>query len=239
MVNAGVGGGNPQFFVTEVHADTLPQFQLDRTDIDFGEVFITAIHVETVTVSNNSPKVLFISSVTVDSGEFLVTPNSGTVAGFESMQFFVSFAPTSEVLQEGNIRFEHNAAIAPSVIAGSARSISSDIAGESNLPVQGSGTTVDVDENSPLPKIFALQANYPNPFNPTTNIAFDLPIATRVTLIVYNTIGQQVDVLLRDAEFEPGSHQHVFDASALPTGIYFYRIQTPDFSAVRKMVLLK
>jgi len=96
-----------------------------------------------------------------------------------------------------------------------------------------------------IPGGFQLLQNYPNPFNPATKITFTLPKPEHVSLAIYNTIGQIVATLL-NAKMNAGSHDVHFDASNLPSGIYFYRIQvgdapghTGEFSQVRKMILLR
>ena len=85
---------------------------------------------------------------------------------------------------------------------------------------------------------FNLAQNYPNPFNPATKISFTLSKPGNITINVYNTLGQKVQSLL-DTEMSAGSHEVTFDASTLPSGIYFYQIQAVEFSQVKKMVLLK
>jgi hypothetical protein len=85
---------------------------------------------------------------------------------------------------------------------------------------------------------FILEQNYPNPFNPSTRISFTLPISEHVTLDVYNTLGEKVATLL-DKKMNAGSHNVQFDATYLPSGIYFYRIQGGEFSQVRKMVVVR
>ena len=89
-----------------------------------------------------------------------------------------------------------------------------------------------------LPAEFALNQNYPNPFNPTTTISFALPTASRVTLKVFNVLGQTVETLI-DEPMEAGVHQVNFDASTMASGMYFYNIKTDNDSETRKMVLLK
>jgi Secretion system C-terminal sorting domain len=91
---------------------------------------------------------------------------------------------------------------------------------------------------SNLPKSFAIQQNYPNPFNPTTNIAFDVPKASHVELSVFNVLGQKVVSLVNQA-MDPGTHTVAWDASTNSSGVYYYRIVAGDFSATKKMVLLK
>ncbi|MGB5872106.1 MAG: T9SS type A sorting domain-containing protein [Bacteroidota bacterium] len=83
--------------------------------------------------------------------------------------------------------------------------------------------TTDV-ASDPLPLQFELHQNYPNPFNPTTTIEYSLPERSHVLLTVYNTLGQEIAVLLN--EVVQGGHGSVeFDAGTLPSGVYFYRLQ--------------
>jgi hypothetical protein len=86
---------------------------------------------------------------------------------------------------------------------------------------------------------FRLIGNYPNPFNPTTRIRFDLPADLRVSLKIYNTLGQEVAVLADGRMMARGEHQLSFDGSALSSGLYFYTLQAGSYSAVSKMVLMK
>ncbi len=88
------------------------------------------------------------------------------------------------------------------------------------------------------PHDFALSQNYPNPFNPTTKINFSLPKNSHVTLNVYNIAGQLVKQLV-NRDMGLGVHTVDFDASKLASGIYLYRIVTPEFNMTKKMVLLK
>ena len=106
-------------------------------------------------------------------------------------------------------------------------------------------TAIGETYNTLIPIEFSLSQNYPNPFNPSTRITFTLPKPDQVTIAVYNTLGQKVTTLL-DRKINAGIHDVQFDASDLPSGIYFYRIQvgdapgrTGEFSQMRKMVLLK
>ncbi|MBI3364668.1 MAG: T9SS type A sorting domain-containing protein [Ignavibacteriae bacterium] len=104
-------------------------------------------------------------------------------------------------------------------------------------------------ENSDIPSTYTLEQNYPNPFNPTTRIEYALPVNSTVSLRVYNMLGQLVATLF-DAEPQSAGYKEVeFDASSLPSGLYFYQlsaksvdgIETQDlgFNQVRKMLLVK
>jgi hypothetical protein len=88
-----------------------------------------------------------------------------------------------------------------------------------------------------IPANFALNQNYPNPFNPVTTISFNLPVASEYTLTVYNVTGQVVTQFAGEAE--AGFVSIEWDASANASGIYFYKLNAGDFSATKKMVLLK
>jgi hypothetical protein len=93
------------------------------------------------------------------------------------------------------------------------------------------------------PESFTLDQNYPNPFNPTTTIEFTLPRRSRVTIQIYNLLGQEVTRLV-DKEYAAGNYRVTWDGrtadgAAASTGIYLYRLQTDSYSETRKMVLLK
>jgi hypothetical protein len=89
-----------------------------------------------------------------------------------------------------------------------------------------------------LPTEYALLQNYPNPFNPSTTIAFALPEVASVRLTVFDVTGRAVATLLNGTQ-SAGSHSVNFDASRLAAGLYFYRLEAPNFSATRKLMLLK
>jgi len=89
-----------------------------------------------------------------------------------------------------------------------------------------------------LPREFALNAPYPNPFNPSTNVSFSMPVAGNVVLTVYDIRGRRVGEVFR-GWIMAGTYQTTFDASGLSSGVYFCRMMTPTFESVRKMTLVK
>jgi hypothetical protein len=88
------------------------------------------------------------------------------------------------------------------------------------------------------PANFALFQNYPNPFNPSTTIKYDLPKDSRVTLKLFNILGQEVATLVNGEE-NAGYKSIEWNASGFASGVYFYRIQAGDYTATRKLLLLK
>jgi predicted GH43/DUF377 family glycosyl hydrolase len=89
-----------------------------------------------------------------------------------------------------------------------------------------------------LPEGFLLHQNYPNPFNPSTTIRYGLPQQSHMNLAVYNTLGEQVAVL-KNGEEEAGYHDVTFNASTLPSGVYFYRLQVGSYVETRKLCLVR
>ena len=89
-----------------------------------------------------------------------------------------------------------------------------------------------------LPVDFTLSQNYPNPFNPTTTIRYSLPHAEYVKLFVYDVLGRQVGALVNTKQ-DAGVYETPFNASLLPSGVYFYRLNIGTFTQTKKMLLLK
>jgi len=112
-----------------------------------------------------------------------------------------------------------------------------DIGGEILKTTNGGITfTEPIIENGV--KSFALLQNYPNPFNPSTTIKFALPVKTNLSLNVYSTLGEKVAELFK-GEMEEGYHEMMFNASGLSSGVYFYKIESENFNATKKLMLLK
>ncbi|HEX7356384.1 MAG TPA: T9SS type A sorting domain-containing protein, partial [Ignavibacteriaceae bacterium] len=123
-----------------------------------------------------------------------------------------------------------------------------------NISVNGMPTSISFDpgnwilknvnsvvtglENEMNPNSFWLEQNYPNPFNPSTTIKFNLGKAGFTTLKLYNVIGKEVANIVND-QLEAGAHEVTFNANDLPTGTYFYKLTSGNYTETRKMMLLK
>ena len=88
------------------------------------------------------------------------------------------------------------------------------------------------------PKEFKLEQNFPNPFNPTTTIQYQLPKATRVTLKVYDMLGSEVTTLVNEVQ-EAGYKEVKFNGIGYASGMYIYRLQAADYVSVKKMMMVK
>ncbi|MFZ1685213.1 MAG: right-handed parallel beta-helix repeat-containing protein [Candidatus Zixiibacteriota bacterium] len=114
------------------------------------------------------------------------------------------------------------------------------------LTWSGHGTIVQLSalgSGGNLPKEFSLDQNYPNPFNPNTMISFSIAKAGHVKLSVFNTLGQEIRVLT-DADYNVGTYKLMWDGRdrsglTVASGVYLYRIETADYQAARKMLLIK
>jgi hypothetical protein len=115
-----------------------------------------------------------------------------------------------------------------------------DVAKTGGVTLAGSGSrTLTLSYSDPvLPTEFALGQNYPNPFNPSTKISYEVPSAGMVTIRVYNILGNEVATLVNGVR-EAGHHEVAFDASALPSGVYIYKMQSERFSSIKKMMLMR
>ena len=97
--------------------------------------------------------------------------------------------------------------------------------------------TTKVIEEGTIPRAYTLLQNFPNPFNPTTTIRFDLPRAAEVSLKVYDMLGREIATLER-GHLKAGYYQVQWNAN-VASGIYFCRLQTEEFTDTKKMILLK
>jgi hypothetical protein len=89
-----------------------------------------------------------------------------------------------------------------------------------------------------IPKDFSLSQNFPNPFNPTTNISFGLPSKSFVSLKIFDLLGREVTTIVSE-EMSAGSYSRIWNAANMPSGVYFYRLQAGSFTETKKLLLLR
>jgi len=220
-------------------------FQMDYDGIPgyFDNIVVNGIipvELTSFTASVNDSEVLlsWTTATELNNSGFDVERNSGE--GFKAVGFVSGFGTTTE--------FHSYNFIDPDVQAG--------IYTYRLKQVDFDGTfeySDEVEIEVIAPSEFTLEQNYPNPFNPSTTIKFSLPSSSYATLKIYDTLGEEVAVLLAK-EFTAGTYEVEWNANGLPSGVYFYQLQTGDPSAslpagrqgsgqsfvdTKKMILLK
>jgi len=104
-------------------------------------------------------------------------------------------------------------------------------------PISEIITGIDKSKEN-VPAAFLLEQNYPNPFNPTTTINFSISNNSYVSLKIFDNTGKEVRTLVNGVK-PSGNYQIEFDASTLPSGVYYYKLQSGDFKVTRKLILLR
>jgi len=176
--------------------------------------------------------------VSKDSAVFQILTEDGQVFGRKGNKVVSPPINAMGPLRIGN---GHNIYVLPEWADRSFKGLMDDIK-IYNYPA--AGLTVSVKkEGAGVPKEYALMQNFPNPFNPTTEIVFALPKTEKVTLAIYDVLGRKVKTLL-DRHFQPGQYSVSWDGTdqwgrPVASGIYLYRLQTSDFTKVRKMTFIK
>jgi len=195
------------FGLTVVRSE--PLFYSSAHSVHFGVVHVGSQAIDSIFVLNSGDAPLFISSIASDSSQFTVSPAPGTIPPSSGEEFYITFQPVSADSISARIVFTSDAFDSPFI-----------------LTVTGSGTLTSVKTtNGSIPLVYALYKNYPNPFNPSTTLRFDLPQASLVSLRVFNILGAEVANLVGGAVYQAGRYAIPFNAARLASGIYFYQLK--------------
>ena len=206
-------------------------FSTNIDSIDFGTVTPGDSVIKNITIYNPQTDDLTINGFYCTDPSFSTNANLPiTITPKDSVSIPVIFKPESN----GNFSASFNIRD-----FGMYQSMSQMIARQVMLK----GTTDNVSEvnNSiALPKQFELFQNFPNPFNPSTVIGYEIPTAENVVLKVYNVLGKEVASLV-DKDEQAGNYSVIFSADAfnLSSGVYFYRLRAGNFSDTKKFILLR
>ena len=177
----------------------------------------------------------------------LPVPGAGNISGIEGAGNDLWYLRGENIYRSTNAganwTVEHNTGITMLAINFTNNSISGCLegwaVGYAGTVVKMIGLTVGTANNqTSLPETYKLEQNYPNPFNPTTTINYSIPHEGFVKLVVTDILGKQVAVLVNENK-PAGNYSVNFDAANIPSGVYFYKIETGDFTAVKKMVVMK
>ncbi|MDD3104451.1 MAG: T9SS type A sorting domain-containing protein, partial [Candidatus Cloacimonetes bacterium] len=209
-----------------------PTILIDRDILDFGNVDIGAEDYLPITISNMGD-VSMLGSLQVPEPYTLDPDNeeyvgniSYVLAAGEALEYSIGFRPTEEGIYPAYLIIhsdDPNAQV-------------------TNVSLMGSAIPVS-NEDGVNPLITQLGANYPNPFNPTTTISFSLKEKGPVTINIYNILGQKVKILLSD-DMQAGHHNLIWNGKDknnlnVASGVYFYRMQSREYTNTRKMILMK
>ena len=99
-------------------------------------------------------------------------------------------------------------------------------------------TGLGISDEAPIASRYELGQNYPNPFNPTTHIRFNIPETANAKLTVFNVMGEEVATLVNGV-MQAGGHTVSWNAASMPTGVYFYQLESGNFSQTKKLLLVK
>jgi len=178
----------------------------------------------------------------VDHMDIKISTTTPTVAAMTTTVQLLNFA----AVDSGYVQYKYNiGALVPAnsnIYIGFRQWVTDAFADGSSFSldlVRVTANTTGVTHNgTEVPNTYALSQNYPNPFNPSTVINFSIPKAGNVKLAVYDALGNEIETILNAYE-QPGNYTANFNASKLSSGIYFYKLIASDFTATKKMMLVK
>jgi len=228
------GGANPtipndDWFMDNIYLGVpAPAIASSQDSVFFGTTLVGDTSSVEIQIHNVGVQSLAVSQVLGSGGIFSAEPDSFTVNMGSGQVVNVSFAPQAQGNYSGWIRFVSNDPVNDTL----------------SVYVEGTGDQVTgIDEGTNIPKTFAVSPNYPNPFNPTTTIKYQLPQTSDVQLSIFNVLGQKVRTLV-NAQIEAGYHSTEWDGrndlgAQVGSGIYIYRFSAGDYLRVQKMIMLK
>jgi|WetSurMetagenome_2_1015567.scaffolds.fasta_scaffold20608_2 endonuclease I len=208
-------------FTTNNIRATFAELKVLPLKVDFDSTLINNTISKQIYVANSGSAQLIIDSIAVTDSRFSLNINGNSIEPYSSKKVFLKFNPDSIKNYNASISVYSNGGVKEVVLTGI-----------------GKDNTVDVDNEINTPLTYSLKQNYPNPFNPSTNIRYAIGDKQLVYLKVYDILGKEIAILVNE-EKSAGSYQVNFDASRIPSGVYFYRLQTGSFVDVKKMIYLK
>lgn len=213
---------NPSIEV-HLHGVGIPNVRLFPSPLNFGYVPLGSQASLPFSIYNISDTMVVLENVFTTDSCFTTDydPADSLLDVNDSLRIMVTFSPTQVALYLDSVIIESNY-----------ESIFARVAGRGYvLGVQG-------DTHLGIPKSFALESMYPNPFNEATVLWYDVPVQKKVEVVIYDVLGRKAATLV-NGEVEAGYHSVLWDAAGMPSGIYFVRMEAGEFQQVRKVVLLK
>jgi len=192
-----------------------------NSTFSFNSIHLGVTVTDSTVVRNTGNFNLIITGIQSTNPVFTISPSTAVIAPNDSMVFSIIAHPTVQQQRtSGYLIFADNS---PDAL--------------DTLKVQISSVTSVVTPKG-MPTKFTLEQNYPNPFNPSTIIGFTLPVASHVSLKIFDVLGREVKTLVNENR-EPGEYREIFNANQLSSGLYFYQIRAGNFIQTGKMQLMK
>ena len=208
-------------FSTSNVRPTFAELNLLPLKVEFDSTLVSTSSSSQIYIANSSSAQLNIDSITISDPRFTSDGNTASIESYSFRKIQVEFNPDSIKNYNATLTVYSNGGIKNILLTGI-----------------GKDNSVNVEDDVSLPIAFTLEQNYPNPFNPSTRISWQSPVSSWQTLKVYDVLGTEIATLVNEFR-NAGSYEIDFDASNIPSGVYFYRLQTGNFVSTRKMILLK
>ncbi len=210
--------------ISQVTLTTEPEIAVAPEDVQMDTMGYGKTALYSIAIANTGNAELNVTQIESTNPDFTVDPQNMTLSAETYDYTRISFtAPGTEGDYSTTIRIHSNDSDENIV--------------EVPLSVYVS-ETVSVVGAPNVPHLFILAQNFPNPFNPTTTIRYQLAAAGQTELVIYNALGQKVRTLV-NARQNAGSHTATFNAAGLPSGVYLYRLQAGGREQIRKMILMR
>jgi len=208
-------------FSTSNVRPTFAELNLLPLKVEFDSTLVSTSSSSQIYIANSSSAQLNIDSITISDPRFTSDGNTASIESYSFRKIQVEFNPDSIKNYNATLTVYSNGGIKNILLTGI-----------------GKDNSVNVEDDVSLPIAFTLEQNYPNPFNPSTRISWQSPVSSWQTLKVYDVLGTEIATLVNEFR-NAGSYEIDFYASNIPSGVYFYRLQTGNFVSTRKMILLK
>jgi hypothetical protein len=210
-----------RYFLFNQH---VPSIHLSASVLDFGDVVCGQTAHLPLKIIDRGTANLILRNILCSLSLFTTdwNPADSIITPGDSLSVTVSFTPTDTISYRDTLYIHNSDSLCTVQLLGRG----------------GSSVGVDESNASNLPKEYALRQAYPNPFNPSTTIKYELPKSSEVRLIVFDMLGREVSVLVNERR-DAGVHEVKFDGRGLSSGVYFYRLQAGDFVQTKKLLLMQ
>ena len=208
-------------FATNNIRPTFAELNVLPIKVEFDSTNISEFTTQQIYIANSGPAILSIDSIMISDSRFSLSLNSNSIAFYSSQKAMVQFHPDSLGTYNALLKVFTNGGVKEIVLTGI-----------------GKDNTVDLENEINTPLTYSLEQNYPNPFNPSTKIKWQSPISSWQTLKIYDVLGNEVATLVNEFR-SAGNYEINFNASNIPSGVYFYRLQSGSFTETKKMLMIK